>query len=136
MKVARSGLGSAILGDALFVAGGSNNNSPLSSVERYDIETDKWSQIADMLVPRSGLGVTNLDTNTLLALGGWSDNEKLKTVEMYDSRENKWRPMASMKTVKSALRAVTVGSYVYAIGGYDGEKPLSVVERYDPRMDV
>jgi hypothetical protein len=39
------------------------------SVERYDIETDKWNQIADMLEPRSGLGVTSIDNHTILALG-------------------------------------------------------------------
>jgi hypothetical protein len=70
-----------------------------------------------------------------MVTGGWSTDSKLSTVELYDSRIDKWRSVSSMKYKKTALRAVTIGNHVYAMGGYDGNHSLSVVEKYDIRMD-
>lgn len=41
----------------------------LSSVERYDVQADTWTQIAEMTARRSGAGVGVLD-NILYAVGG------------------------------------------------------------------
>lgn len=41
----------------------------LASVERYDVQNDTWTQIAEMTARRSGAGVGVLD-NILYAVGG------------------------------------------------------------------
>jgi hypothetical protein len=53
----------SVLGDVLYVMGGSNGYSPLKTAERYDPKTDRWSPIADMTVQRSGASATALNGN-------------------------------------------------------------------------
>jgi kelch-like protein 20 len=53
----------AVLGNVLYVMGGSVDNSTLKTVERYDPKTDRWSPIADMNVERSTASATALNGN-------------------------------------------------------------------------
>lgn len=43
MQSARSSHGSAVLGGYLFVIGGQSEHKPLSTVERYDAQTNRWT---------------------------------------------------------------------------------------------
>jgi len=49
--------GAAVLGGPLYAVGGHDGWSYLSSVERYDPETEVWTHVASMSAPRSTLGV-------------------------------------------------------------------------------
>ena len=46
-----------MLGGPLYAVGGHDGWSYLSSVERYDPETEVWMHVASMSAPRSTLGV-------------------------------------------------------------------------------
>jgi len=46
-----------VLGGALYAVGGHDGWSYLSSVERYDPDTEVWTHVAPMSAPRSTLGV-------------------------------------------------------------------------------
>lgn len=41
----------------VYVVGGYDSDEQLSSVERYDVETDQWEIVANMMSPRSALNV-------------------------------------------------------------------------------
>ncbi len=49
----RIGLAMVAIGGKLFVFGGSNGNTYLSSVECYDPETDQWTNLSQMPTARS-----------------------------------------------------------------------------------
>jgi len=53
--------GAAVLGGALYAVGGHDGWSYLSSVERYDPDTQLWTHVAAMSAPRSTLGVAVVD---------------------------------------------------------------------------
>jgi N-acetylneuraminic acid mutarotase len=53
----------AVLGDVLYVMGGSVDFSSFKTAERYNPKTDRWSPIADMNVKRSGASATALNGN-------------------------------------------------------------------------
>ena len=65
------------------VAGGFDESSPLDSVERFDVATNKWTTIAAMLRPRGGVGVDTL-AGKIYAAGGHDGNRYLSSVETYD----------------------------------------------------
>ena len=45
------------------------------------------------------------------------------------SRRSLWFPVAEMNTPRSGVSCEVFGDYIYAVGGYDGEKQLSSIER-------
>lgn len=52
----RRGIALAALGGPIYAIGGLDDNSCFSDVERYDIESDRWSAVAAMNTPRGGVG--------------------------------------------------------------------------------
>jgi N-acetylneuraminic acid mutarotase len=59
----RSGHCVAVLGDVLYVMGGYDDRFIVTTVERYDPKTDRWSRIADMTVRRAFASATALNGN-------------------------------------------------------------------------
>jgi kelch-like protein 19 len=68
MQVCRSGAGVASLGQYIYVVGGFNGKSQISSVERYDTERGVWEYVCSLETARSALSVTVLDEK-LYAMG-------------------------------------------------------------------
>jgi hypothetical protein len=63
----------------IYAVGGYDSTYQLSSVERYDIETNQWEEISRMNRPRSALSVVMLN-NKIYALG---EVPFLLTLSMY-----------------------------------------------------
>jgi hypothetical protein len=53
----------AVLGDVLYVMGGTNYYSTTTTAERYDPKTKRWSPIADTNVKRWRASATALNGN-------------------------------------------------------------------------
>ena len=70
------------------MSGGFDDNSPLDSVEKYDAELDKWTQVASMSCCRGGVGVSALG-GLLYAVGGHNGSSYLNSVEAYDPLADK-----------------------------------------------
>lgn len=63
--------------------GGFDDNSPLSSVERYDPRSNKWDYVAALTTPRGGVGIATV-MGKIFAVGGHNGNAYLNTVEAFD----------------------------------------------------
>lgn len=82
----------------------------------------------------------------LYMIGGQEPGEdypSVATVEAYNPATDTWKVRASMLTRRWGLVAVTVGDYIYAIGGQGGRWKseegfygLTTVERYDPAANT
>ncbi len=57
LPIQRSGFSSAVVDGHLYLVGGCNNLSKVSTVDKYDPDTNKWSPVAGIGIRRSGLGV-------------------------------------------------------------------------------
>lgn len=62
----RRGIALAALGGPIYAIGGLDDNSCFSDVERYDIESDRWSAVAPMNTPRGGVGSVVLGVRNLV----------------------------------------------------------------------
>ena len=51
-------------------------------------------------------------------------------VETFDEETRKWHIVAPMTEARDQLGAATDGRYVYAVGGTNGTRALTTVERY------
>ncbi|KAG7201661.1 hypothetical protein KM043_004391 [Ampulex compressa] len=140
MSIQRSTVGVAVLNDKLYAVGGRDISCCLNTVECYDPHTNKWTACAPMSKRRGGVGV-GVVNGCLYALGGHdapTTNPKASRfdcVERYDPKTDTWTMVASMSVPRDAVGVCVLGDRLMAVGGYDGQQYLTLVEAYDPHLN-
>ena len=139
MSQPRAGLGVAVVGNAIYAiggrvaTGGPCSGGGLSSVERYDIDTDTWTNVAPLLSPRSDLAAATVGGKVYVFGGCDGFRNFTGAVDVYDPTTDSWSAApADMPTARAGMYAVAVkGNTVYVIGGWNGTPPgLSTNEAY------
>ena len=75
-------------------------------MERFNIYTNEWEEVAPLNDHRRALAVISLPDG-VYAIGGYDGSNYLNTVERYDSDENKWVMCKPMKYPRCTLSAVS-----------------------------
>jgi N-acetylneuraminic acid mutarotase len=127
----RNGLAVAVVGHAIYAIGGRTAGggpcsgfgaAVLDTVERYDIASDAWTEVAPLLSPRQDLAAASVG-GKIYVFGGCDESGIIVgDVDVYDPTTDSWdfaptdmpNPRASFYPVE------TKGGTVYAIGGWDG----------------
>ncbi|XP_073465030.1 LOW QUALITY PROTEIN: kelch-like protein 28 [Aquarana catesbeiana] len=91
----RINFGVSVMLGFIFVVGGHNGVSHLSSIERYDPHQNQWTVCRPMTEPRTGVGAAVID-NYLYVVGGHSGATYLNTVQKYDPISDTWSDSAGM----------------------------------------
>ncbi len=140
MNAARAGAAAAVIDDGIFVIGGrQSTNGPcsggpyLQTVEKYDIDTNTWSPVAQLPTPRSDLAAV-AHGGKIFIFGGCSSTGVTGEVDMYDPQTNTWTTtgLMPMSTARASFVAGHSGGKVYAIGGtIDGVSLSNANEVYD-----
>ena len=138
MPTARGAASGAVIGDALFVAGGMGaGGEVLDVVERFDFRTRRWERVADMPSAREHAAGA-VAGGRMYVLGGRTlRSDSIDVVEVYDPAEDRWRRAAPMPQDAGSLEAAAVERFVLAIGGDDDREGwvTDAVQRYDPVSD-
>ncbi|XP_075227161.1 kelch-like protein 5 [Lycorma delicatula] len=140
MSTPRSTVGVAVLNNRLYAVGGRDGSSCLRTVECYDPYTNKWTSCASMSKRRGGVGVSVMN-GYLYALGGHdvpATNPlalRFNCVERYDPKTDSWTTVANMSIGRDSVGVSLLGDYLFAVGGYDGQKYLQLVESYDSQTN-
>src|SRR5207249_4942115 len=123
---ARGGAAVAVIGDALYVAGGARprpgetTSDTVSSLEIFDLRRGTWSQGPNLPTARTHVGGVALG-GYFYVLGGSSiagfGGELLRTVERYDPRTSQWQMMPDMPRVHWAFGVTTLGAKIVVLGG-------------------
>jgi len=122
-------------GEVLFAVGGWCSGDAISSVERYDPQSNEWRMVAPMNKRRCGVGVAVLN-DLLYAVGGHDGQSYLNSVERYDPQTNQWSTdVAPTSSCRTSVGVAVLDGYMYAVGGQDGVSCLNFVERYDPQTN-
>ncbi|CAG0916317.1 unnamed protein product [Notodromas monacha] len=123
--------------NVMYLAGGEfPDGSASRAVWRYDPVFDQWQEMAQMLEPRSELGLAMVD-GQIYAVGGWEGCQRLKTVEQYNPASNTWKLVAPLKLAVTSPAVVAHAGHLYVTGGAileDGDG-IELVQRYDPLTD-
>jgi N-acetylneuraminic acid mutarotase len=133
---ARSELGAAVIGSAIYVAGGFGGGS---RVDRFDTQQGTWQRVADLPIAVHHPGVAALDGRLYVA-GGYreDDHTAVADVWVYDPATDAWERRAALPVARGAFGLATLDGYLYAVGGALerlGGPATGSVERYDPRSD-
>jgi len=142
MNAARAGAAAAVIDDGIFVIGGRQSTGGpcsggpyLTTVEKYDIDTNTWSPVAPLLNARSDLAAV-AHGGKIFVFGGCTGTASAPSVtnevDMYDPQTNTWTTtLAVMLTGRASLVAGHAGDQVFAIGGTDGVSASTLNEVYD-----
>ena len=90
------GWGAGPIGGKLYVSGGHDGNSPLSSAEVFDPQTQTWAPIAPMSTEREDVMVAAVQGKLYAAGGDHCNSSTLTSVEAFDPQQNRWEAVASM----------------------------------------
>jgi len=134
MFSSRESFGCAVLGDHIYVAGGSSNRvSRLDTFERYSIADNTWESLPDMLEPRCNLALVALD-EYLYAIGGYDGYHGFDMVERFCPSDTEWHECTPMLIPRPDAAYVALDGYIYAIGDSVCDTKTTL-ERYDPKTD-
>ena len=129
------------MGKYIYLIGGMSmqERTEVKTVQRYDVEKQSWSSVADMREPRYELTAVNYKNKYIFVFGGIdgsSHRECLKTVERYDPLVDRWSYVKSMHQPRSSAFAFVHNERIYVIGGERGEDVTPTdCELYDPLTD-
>lgn len=142
LATARTWAAAAVSGGQIYVFGGNNNATKLTSVERYDPAANTWTSRAEMPTARYGAAAVAANNKIYLIGGVNASNQILRTVDVYDPATDTWSSAASMPTARCRLAAVLApNGKIYALGGstsstLDKTGYTTLVEAYDPITDT
>lgn len=86
----RSFAAATVLGEKIYVVGGYDGESDMRSVECYDQNTDKWTNVADLNVARCSHRCCTV-RGYIYAVCGIPFSNYRSTIEKYDEQINQWK---------------------------------------------
>lgn len=142
MRIARGSPAAAVIGDKIYVAGGSQDEQgawtgAMSSVEVYDIASGTWSAAPDMPTPRHHHGAAALDERFVVVGGRNDDDLSLDVVEQFDPASGRWTRLPSLPAGAGGVAVVAAGDRIVAVGGGDDEERwlTAAAWAYDPTSE-
>ncbi|KAL9972437.1 hypothetical protein ACROYT_G018739 [Oculina patagonica] len=124
----------------LYVIGGlDKDNNRLSTVQRYNPDTNEWQLMPSLSCPRSSVHVCAVaDGNHLYAIGGRSPSRIEAIAERFDPRERAWSRIASTQKDRVGAGGAALNQKVFVFGGLKSEdySGSGLCEMYDPVTDV
>ena len=125
----------------LYLIGGEEDKEAVSSVHKYNPDTNLWQEVAPMNVSRAGVCAV-ADKETMYAIGGYANNQTLDVVERFDAKMNSWCRVASTLEKKLLPFGAVLNARVFLFGGVtrpqssDSFHASSSIEMYDPTSNM
>jgi influenza virus NS1A-binding protein len=95
MRENRRGCGAVLYKNKIFIIGGSNGVTSLTSMEIFDPISNEWVSSSngnqnELNIPRVGVGIA-VCQEKLYAIGGFDGRNFLKSIEVYDEENQRWK---------------------------------------------
>lgn len=122
----------------MFVAGGDNDTTPLSSCEIFD--GTNWTSAAAMSTAHDSPVWAHLDDDRVLVAGGFaSDGTTAQSItEIYTPSTHGWAIASPMPTTKADAASIVLrdGRVLSAGGARDMSTPVATAEIFDPATNA
>ena len=100
----------------LYVIGGQQEGSVLSTAERFDVDTGRWEILPDMPTCREACAVAACGSHVYV-LGGCQNHVPLAAAERLNVEELYWEILPDMPCSRDASCATSLGGRIYVMGG-------------------
>ncbi|XP_032369646.1 kelch-like protein 10 [Etheostoma spectabile] len=134
-EIHRTHHGAASLNSFVYLIGGcSIDDTYLNTVQKFDLVTSTWHQVAPMNFCRCYVSVV-VQNGCIYAFGGFDGVAHYNSVECYMPETDRWTMVAPMRAKRCGASATTLNGKIYICGGYNGHRSLSSAECYDPDLN-
>lgn len=106
-KICRSDHGAAVINNSVYLVGGCSNEVYLNSVQRFDLVTRTWHEVAPMKYCRCYVSVA-VQKGCIYAMGGYNGHAIDNTVECYKPETDQWTMMAPMCAKRGGASSTTL----------------------------
>ena len=105
-----------MLDGCVYAVGGWEGTSRLDSVERYDPETNTWSDVPSLKMAVTSPAVVACD-GALYVTGGaiLEDGDGIELVQKYDTKTWRWTEVSGMLIPRSGSAACVLNGYIYVV---------------------
>ncbi len=128
-----------LCGNFILAVGGHshNSNTPLSSVERYDIANDTWSYVKSYNLPVSSAAAFTFKGQVYVS-GGYTGPVDVVTKQImaYEEDGNVWLNKGQLSAPRQCHGMCEDGTNLYVIGGFKSNIVSSDVEIFDMKDHV
>jgi kelch-like protein 17 (actinfilin) len=118
----------------LYSIGGMDGKAVMSSVQRWQMSTEKWEAVEQLSKPRVGHGCAALG-GQIYAVGGSDGVHRLSDVERFCPWRGSWERVKPLSCARGDVGVAVVHGQLYAVGGRMQFEPLASAERYCPVRD-
>lgn len=132
----RSNMAVASIGLDLYVIGGEVEAGIVNLVDVYETNGGLWQSAASKPTAVSDTTAAVLFGEIYVPGGRLTDGQPTSIVEAYSPANDAWRPVAPLPTQVAGGLALSDGSRLYLLGGWDGESYLAEGYVYDPEADA
>lgn len=84
-----------------------------------------------MLIAKKSAAIANLSGDIFVIGGRGYNRAALSSVESYNEISNRWTSLAPMNKNRTGASAAIVNGELYVVGGWNGKRKQSTIERYD-----
>ena len=113
----------------IVIGGVDENQTPLASVDCFDIERETWEQLPPLPVGVTGPYITKVDEK-IYCIGG-TDKKGINQSVMFDFDRNEWKELPPMKTRRYACGGYVYENRIYIVGGREVKDPILSTEVFD-----
>jgi hypothetical protein len=99
MNEPRRDFQAVVIGKYIYAIGGRNGSEPLCTVERYDLEKERWEMVQSLPSPRYGHSAFTIN-NKICVVGG---SNTINSIVIYDSGNDHWDELAYRVQRKEAI---------------------------------
>ena len=122
MTEARSNMASAVVGDMIYVFGGTKNGTATASSEAYNTNTNTWTSKADMDIIRYKHSAAVFDNNIYLC-GGYDGNDNaVEVISVYDTETNTWLSDIDTPNNNTNYASGIFNGELYIFGGKENDE--------------
>jgi N-acetylneuraminic acid mutarotase len=136
LGIARTGLALAAYENQIYAISGQASDGVIGDVESYDLDTDTWEVIGSKPTPVRDVSAVVIGGRIFVPGGLQADGLPSARLEIFNPSKNQWETGSPLPVGISAYAAAAFEGKLYLFGGWDGEKYLDSVFRYDPDLDT
>ncbi|MDW8070024.1 MAG: LuxR C-terminal-related transcriptional regulator [Anaerolineae bacterium] len=136
LPLARTRLGLAAYGGALYAIGGHSEDGVTAQVDMYIPGRDTWIPRARKLTPVSNIGAIAIGDLIYVPGGCDASEAALDKLEVYNPKTDTWTEAASLPVAVCGYALATSNERLYVIGGWDGTRFVPTVQEYDSAQDT
>jgi N-acetylneuraminic acid mutarotase len=131
MPGARKGMNAVVLGDEIWILGGSRKmHEVLSTVDVYDPVLDHWKDGGPDFQHARENATAQVFNGRIYLFGGRKGHQVVSHVEMFDPNAGHWLTVSEMPQPRFGLTSVLIDSSIWTIGGTLKNNSSS------PRVDI